>query len=204
MKKAFLFAAILSLSLHSNAQDEPEEETGGFKKENLFTGGSISLSFFNQAFLIGGNPVLGYSLNRWADAGIVINYTYTSYRDYQYLNDRLRQTVYGGGGFLRLFPVKFLFAQGQMEYNWIKLKYIPPPGGGGAGTNRVSATSLLVGGGYTSGRDPDSKGAYGYLAVLFDITKNKNSPYTDNLGRALPLIRAGFNIPLFQGSKYRD
>ena len=198
MKRLFISTLILVASFVASAQEETEEKKGGFKKENLFTGGSISLSFFNQSFLIGGNPVFGYSLNRWSDAGLVINYTYTSYRDYLYLNDKLRQSVYGGGAFLRLFPVKFLFAQGQMEYNWIKLKYIPPPGGAGAETSKVSATSLLVGGGYTTGRDPDNKSTYGYLAILFDITKNTNSPYTDNMGRALPIIRAGIHIPLFQ------
>ena len=143
--------------------------------------------------------MLGYSLTRWSDAGIVLNYTYTSYRDYNVINDKLRQTVYGGGGFLRLYPVRFLFAQGQLEYNWIRLKYIPPPGGSGSQTFNESATSLLVGGGYTTGRDPDNKSVYGYLAILFDITKNTNSPYTDNLGRALPILRAGLQIPLFQG-----
>ena len=143
--------------------------------------------------------MLGYSLTRWSDAGIVLNYTYTSYRDYNVINDKLRQTVYGGGGFLRLYPVRFLFAQGQLEYNWIRLKYIPPPGGSGSQTINESATSLLVGGGYTTGRDPDNKSVYGYLAILFDITKNTNSPYTDNLGRALPILRAGLQIPLFQG-----
>lgn len=200
MKKFFLFLIPVLMACAAIAQEEPaEEEKKGFKKENLFTGGSISLSFFNNSFLVGANPVFGYSLNRWADAGILGNYTYTSYRDYFYVNDKLRQTIYGGGVFLRLFPVRFLFAQGQVEYNWIKLKYIPPPNGGLSETSNVSATSLLVGGGYTTGRDPDNKSPYAYIAVLFDILKNENSPYTDNLGRSLPLIRAGINVPLFQG-----
>ncbi len=200
MKKLFLFVVPVLMAFQALAQEEPaEEEKKGFKKENLFTGGSISLSFFNNAFLVGANPVFGYSLNRWADAGILGNYTYTSYRDYYYVNDKLRQTIYGGGVFLRLFPVRFLFAQGQVEYNWIRLKYIPPPNSGLSETNKVSATSLLVGGGYTTGRDPDNKSPYAYIAILFDILKNENSPYTDNLGRSLPLIRAGINVPLFQG-----
>jgi len=200
MKKSILVTILSFCSFLTFAQDE---EGGGFKKENLFTGGSVSLSFFDNAFLVGGNPVLGYSLTRWADAGIVINYTYTSYRDYYYFDDKLRQSIYGGGGFLRIFPVKFLFAQGQLEYNWIRLKYIPPPGGGLSEKAKASTTSLLVGGGYTTGRDPDAKGPFGYLAILFDITNNSNSPYTDNYGRSVPIIRAGINIPLFQGGGRR-
>ena len=117
-------------AIASFAQEEETEEKKGFKKEKLFTGGSISLSFSNQSFLIGGSPVLGYNLTRWADLGIVLNYTYTSYRDYQYYNDKLRQSVYGGGVFTRLFPVRFLFVQGQVEHNWIRLKYIPAPNTG--------------------------------------------------------------------------
>ena len=187
-------------TIASFAQEEETEEKKGFKKEKLFTGGSISLSFSNQSFLIGGSPVLGYNLTRWADLGIVLNYTYTSYRDYQYYNDKLRQSVYGGGVFTRLFPVRFLFVQGQVEHNWIRLKYIPAPNTGMLSEVRqVSGNSVLVGGGYTTGRDPAGGSAFGYLAVLFDISDNENSPYTDNAGRALPIIRAGINIPLFQG-----
>ena len=189
------------------AQEEEEEATEkkGFKKENFFTGGSISLSFFNNSFLIGGNPVFGYSLTRWADIGVVANYNYTSYRDYNVFDDKLRQTIYGGGFFTRLFPVRFLFAQAQIEHNWIRLKYIPPPNSGALSqTNRVSGSSILVGGGYTTGRDPDNKSAYGFLAVLFDISKSENSPYVDNANRAIPIIRAGINVPLFQGRRGRD
>ena len=187
-------------AIASFAQEEETEEKKGFKKEKHFTGGSISLSFSNQSFLIGGSPVLGYNLTRWADLGIVLNYTYTSYRDYQYYNDKLRQSVYGGGVFTRLFPVRFLFVQGQVEHNWIRLKYIPAPNTGMLSEVRqVSGNSVLVGGGYTTGRDPAGGSAFGYLAVLFDISDNENSPYTDNAGRALPIIRAGINIPLFQG-----
>ena len=187
-------------AIASFAQEEETEEKKGFKKEKLFTGGSISISFSNQSFLIGGSPVLGYNLTRWADLGIVLNYTYTSYRDYQYYNDKLRQSVYGGGVFTRLFPVRFLLVQGQVEHNWIRLKYIPAPNTGMLSEVRqVSGNSVLVGGGYTTGRDPAGGSAFGYLAVLFDISDNENSPYTDNAGRALPIIRAGINIPLFQG-----
>jgi hypothetical protein len=184
------------------AQEKEDAEKKGFDKENFFTGGSISLSFFNGAFLVGGSPVFGYSLTRWADLGLVANYTYSSYRDYSYYgsDDKLRQSVYGGGLFTRLFPVKFLFAQAQVEHNWIRSKYIPAPNSGGISeVQNISGNSILVGGGYTTGRDPDDKSAYGYLAILFDVGNDANSPYKDNLNRTIPIIRAGFNVPLFQG-----
>jgi hypothetical protein len=181
------------------AQDE-EEEKRGFKKENMFTGGSISLAFYSNTFLIGANPVFGYSINRWIDAGLVVNYNYASYKDVSYYgsNDKIRQNIYGGGIFTRIFPVRFLFAQAQLEHNFINQKYIPPPGGSVEEIVKVQASSFLVGGGYTSSRDPDSGQPFFYLAVLFDLGKETYSPYKDNLGRTIPIIRAGIQVPLFQ------
>lgn len=100
------------------AQEDQEEERKGFKKENLFAGGSISASIATGIFGIGGNPEFGYSITKWADLGIVGNYNYTSYRQY-YGSDRLHQSIYGGGLFTRIFLLKFLFAQAQLEHNWI-------------------------------------------------------------------------------------
>jgi len=193
------------------AQDEKDDEKKGFKKENFFTGGSISLSFFNNTFLVGGNPVFGYSLTRWADLGLVGNYTYTSYKDYSGYNsdDKLRQSVYGGGLFTRLFPVKFLFAQAQIEHNWIRQKYIAS-GGAGSAVDHVSSNSFLVGAGYTTGRDPEGKSAYGYLSILVDVLKEDYSPYVSydydpSTGTyhvsQVPVFRAGVIVPLFQGSR---
>src|SRR5687768_13693807 len=94
------------------AQDETEEKKKGFRAENLFTGGSVSLAFYNNTFLIGASPVFGYSIARWIDAGIVVNYNYTSYRDYNFVfNDKLRQTVYVGGVVTTIYPAKLLFEQ---------------------------------------------------------------------------------------------
>lgn len=202
MKKAFSILLIstftaTSLVAQKKEKDDKEKEDRTFK-ENLFTGGSVSLAFYNNTFLIGGSPVFGYSLTNWADAGIVVNYTYTSYRDVTVFDDRLRQTVFGGGGFLKLYPVRFLFAQAQYEHNTIRQKYIPPNGGVGT-TTKDNASSFLVGGGYTTGRWGRGGGSFYYLSVLFDVSGNKNSPYTDAYGRTIPIIRGGIQIPLFQG-----
>jgi len=197
MKKyiSLIFLLIFFQQLH--AQDEEEEEKKGFKKENLFTGGSISLSFFNNSFLIGVNPVLGYSLTKWIDAGIVINYNYTSYRDYQVFDDRLRQTIYGGGVFTRIYPVRFIFLQAQAEHNFITQKHIFP--NGPTDIIKTSGNSVLVGGGYTTGRFPRSGNSFFYVAILVDVAGTSNSPYTDAYGRKIPIIRAGIQIPLFSG-----
>ena len=195
-----LLLVITFFSFSSNAQDkeEKEETKKGFKKENLFTGGSISLAFYNNTFLVGGSPVFGYSIAKWADLGLVVNYNYTSYRDYNYIfNDKLKQYVYGGGGFVKLYPVRFLFAQAQYEYNFIKLKYIQSTGT--TQEDKAEAGSFLIGGGYTTGRYGPGGQPHFYLAVLFDISNNVNSPYADGYGRTIPIIRGGIQIPLFQG-----
>lgn len=205
MKKMIMICGLLLGTICCYAQ-EREEEKGSEKtsfKENLFTGGSVALAFYNNTFLIGGSPVLGYSLADFADAGIVVNYNYTAYRDFNgYVNNRLRQTVYGGGAFLKLYPVKFLFAQAQLEHNTIRQKYLE----GGSNYTQIDkgkATSFLVGGGYTSGREGKGGEPFYYLAILFDLSNNIYSPYTDSYGRSIPIIRAGLQIPLFQGGSRR-
>lgn len=194
---AILIAASL-VSFYSKAQDKEEEKKKGFNKENLFTGGSISLAFYNNTFLVGGSPVLGYSITNWADLGIVVNYNYSSYRDYNFVfNDKLKQYVYGGGGFVKVYPVRFIFVQAQYEYNFIKQKFIPNIGV--EQEYKAEAGSFLIGGGYTTGRFGRGGAPHFYLAVLFDVSNNLNSPYTDGYGRTIPIIRGGIQIPLFQG-----
>jgi len=199
MKRFYLFGLLFLqiLNAHTQQTDGKDAKENSWEK-NLFTGGSVSLAFYNNTFMMGGSPVLGYSLTNWLDAGIVVNYTYTSYRDYNgRLNDKLRQTMMGGGAFARLYPVRFLFAQAQLEQNSIRQKYIPV--GGVVEKVSVSASSTLIGGGYTSGRQGRRGNPFFYLAVLFDVSGDINSPYTDSYGRAIPNVRGGLQIPLFQG-----
>ena len=196
--KLIIFLLLVSvISLNTKAQDEEEKPKVPFK-EKLFTGGSVSLGFYSNTFLIGASPVFGYSITNWADLGIVINYTYTSYRDYYVFDDRLKQQNYGGGGFVKLYPVRFLFAQAQWEYNFLHLKYMLP-NNGATTKDQAEASSFLVGRAYTTGPMGRGGAPHFYLAILFDISNNLYSPYTDAYGRTIPIIRGGVQIPLFQG-----
>ena len=125
--KKILVVLFVSLSFHAIAQSDEDKprENKGFEKERLFTGGSATAGFSSYSTILGIDPQLGYSLTNWADAGITFNLNYTSQRDYETYGDKLRQTVYGPGAFVRLFPVNFLFASAQYEYNMIHVKYIP-------------------------------------------------------------------------------
>lgn len=208
MKKAFLIAGLCLLIIAAQAQDgDGADEKKGFKKENLFTGGSITVSFFNSQTVLGANPVFGYKLAEWADAGLAFNYVYTGARDYQAFNDKIRQTVIGPGVFTRLYPIRSLFVQAQFERNFSTIKYIYP-GGSPTEKYKADANSLLLGGGFAQGRERGSTTFY-YISVLFDVLKNVNSPYVDvsydpnnpSTQRIdmVPIIRAGVNVGLFQG-----
>lgn len=182
---------------------EVEEEVikRGFKKENLFAGGNVALGLGSGNFSAGVGPYFGYSLNKYVDVAVGLSYSYISQRDY-YTTQKLRQSVIGPSAFVRLYPVKFLFAHAQYEYNFIKYKQIY---GNGLPDNiyKFNAPSFLIGPGFASGRDENNKTFY-YISVLFDVIKNINSPYTDNLGRVTPIIRAGYNVALFQGDGGRN
>lgn len=211
MKRLFFLLIVFSLAsiaLYGQYEKDPEK---GFKKENLFTGGSLTVSFFNGQTILGANPMFGYKLTEWADAGLAINYVYTGSRDYYVFDDKIRQTVWGPGAFARIYPVKFLFLQGQFEHNFNTFKYIPP-GGSPEQKDKVEANSLLVGGGIAQGRERGST-TFFYFSVLVDVLKNVNSPYVnvsynpDNPAQQhvsmIPILRAGVNIGLFQG-RYRE
>lgn len=204
MKKLVFVLVLISVFYTSQAQEEErsgDERKGGFKKENLFVGGDITLGFSNVYTALGASPYFGYSINKYLDVAASFNYIYTSQRDYFVYGDKVRQTQYGPGAFVRVFPFRFVFAQVQYEHNFIKVKYLPANNSGYVpSTDRVDANSLLVGAGYAGGRDEYNKSFY-YFSISWDILRNSNSPYVDGLRRAVPIIRAGYNIALFQGRR---
>jgi len=202
--KKFLLCVLLSgvavLAVFAQDEEKPEEKKG-FKKENLFTGGSISFGFGSaygsSNFSIGASPMFGYNITRWLDGGIVVNYNYQSIKGVYVDGDRIRQNQYGGGGFVKIYPVSFLYAQAQLEHNFVTYRY--KPGGGLSGsTQNFQTNSVLVGAGY-AGRDPWEKKVFFYLSLLFDVSGVKNTPYTNESGNAIPIFTGGVQIPLFQG-----
>jgi hypothetical protein len=200
----YVFTCLLLTATSLSAQEKDSEEKKGFKKENLFTGGGISLGFgfndYGNSFSVGASPVFGYSVTNWLDAGIVVNYIYTSYKNYPTDGYKVRISDYGGGAFAKLYPLRFLFLQAQFEHNFSHQKYIPG-NGTSAYTYNYDGNSLLLGAGYAGGRDPLFKRAFFHIAVLFDVLGDVYSPYTDSYGRIVPNIAAGVQIPLFQGRK---
>ncbi len=216
MKKIVIVLVMISSFYTVKAQDDEksgDEKKGGFKKENLFTGGGATVSIASYNTVLGASPVLGYSITKWLDAGIVFNFTYGASRDvfydlstnsYLVSDDKVRQTVIGPGVFARFYPLKFLFVSVQAEQNFMTDKIISPnfP----TYKETYSATSLLLGIGYASGRQGIGD-LYYYISLMGDFSGNKNSPYVgiSESGKAVirPIFKAGLQIPLFQGKKNR-
>lgn len=183
------------------AQNNHNEKEYGFQKEKLFTGGSFTFGFSNLSTRLGVAPQLGYSLTNWADAGINFNFNYLSRRDYFGGGDKLRQTIYGPGVFMRLFPVRMIFATATYEYNFINYKYIPASGSTfDPELNNEQVGSLLLGAGYAGGRQKGNN-TYYFFSISWDVLADEASPYVDGYGRLNPVVRAGFNIGLFQGDR---
>ena len=178
-----------------NTYTDADDETG-FRKENLFIGGSLGLGFGSYTFDVGVNPEIGYSLNRWLDVGAVVNFSYSSERadpDFYYNpNVSSRQFVYGGGVFGRAYVLPFLFLTAQPEVNWTNVSQTDESSGAKA-TYNANAASLLLGLGY--GRRIVGENGF-YIALMFDAISDKNSPYNDAFGHPLPVLRAGFDFYL--------
>jgi hypothetical protein len=206
-KNLILMLCIVFLNFSATAQrgNDDDENKSFFKKENLFTGGSVNANFGQGTLALGIGPYFGYSINKYIDVAASFNYNYISQRD---PNSTLkyRQSILGPGAFVRLFPIKGIFGQAQFEYNFIQQKAIYGVAGYPDDVIKFKAKSTLVGGGYCSGRDGSGSTFY-YFSVLVDVAKDVNSPYRDNYGRKVPIIRAGLHFPLFQGgnkSRFSD
>ena len=201
MKKIFLLigVTIFSVSLSAQYKDRESDEPTGFQKEKLFTGGDLTLAFYTGGTTLGVSPYLGYSLTKWLDAALSVNVIYQGQKDYSGI--KYRQTNIGPGAFVRIFPINFLYLQGQFEHNFINLKVIEP-GVGTIAKGKLDVNSVLLGAGYSSGRS-EGNNTYYYFSVLFDVAQQPGSPYIDAGRRMIPVVRAGFNIGLFQGRQSR-
>jgi hypothetical protein len=162
-----------------------------FNREQLFIGSGLNLGFFN-GFIIGLNPEVGYSFNRYIDAGISINFNYISQND-PILPTTYRQTIYGGGPFLRIWPMDRFFIGGQYEYNTIAFS----EKNNGQIVSRITrnSPSLLVGGGFGSRFIGQSQF---FTSIMIDVMGDRNSPYIDRFNRQLPVFRTGFSFYLKQ------
>lgn len=175
--------------------ESDESKGSGFSTNKIFVGGSLNLGFASNTFQVGAVPEIGYSITDWLDAGISININYASQRADPFYNGnvRYRNFNYGGGPFMRLYPVRFLFIQTQFEQNWIRVN-AKDYNTGYESAATYKSQSLIAGIGYTQ-RIVGQSSFYTMLGL--DLLTDRNSPYRDGYNNtAIPIIRAGFNFYL--------
>ena len=185
MKKSLFFFLMLTVSLFSFAQNEDDEKDKGFKRDQLFIGSGLNLGFFN-GFILGLNPEVGYSLNRFIDVGIGTNVNLITQNDPN-SPTTYRQLTLGGGPFVRIWPVNMLFIGGQFEYN--SIRYSVKSGGDIVYRENRTAPSILVGAGYGN---RTIGGNQFYTSIMVDVLRNPNSPYIDSYRRLQPVFRTTF------------
>lgn len=189
--KTLICCILLLTTIGSFAQEnDVDEQKGKFKPQNIFMGGGIGLGFGNHSFNAGIAPEIGYSITRWLDAGLAFNINYYSQNASDFGGSvQFRNFSYGGGPFVRVWPVNFLFLQAQPEYNWTTSSQKDVITGQ-TGTYHNNVGSVLVGVGYGT-RVLGSH--YSYLTIMIDVLQNRNSPYRDvYTNDPLPVFRAGF------------
>ncbi len=197
-KKLLTTCIALSIYICSFSQDTPptyqsaDEPSKGFKKENIFLGGSLALGYASYTFNIGATPEIGYTIAPWLDAGLAFNINYqTVSANYYNGNTGVKTFNYGGGPFVRLYPINFLFLQGQFERNWLDQKVTYS--GGSKQSFNYQANSFLAGIGYSQRIIGQSSF---YTVLMIDLMTDRNSPYRDYNNAAIPILRAGFNFYL--------
>ncbi|MDB5209532.1 MAG: hypothetical protein JWQ30_359 [Sediminibacterium sp.] len=192
LRTLFCFV-LLSVAANTYAQqNDGDEEKGRFKKENIFMGTSLNLGLANHSFNVGLNPEIGYSITKWLDGGMSFNINYFSQNASEYSNIRFRNFNFGGGPFLRVWPLNFLHFQVQPEYNWISSNQKNVQNGQ-SGTYKYQTGSLLVGVGYGTHMIGSH---YSYFTLMIDVLQNINSPYRDQYNDPVPIVRAGFGFYL--------
>jgi hypothetical protein len=193
--KTYILFILTAASINGFAQEtDVAEKKTGFKKENIFMGSSLNLGFSGQSFTIGLNPEIGYSVNKWLDAGVSFNFNYFSQNTSELGGStQFRNFNYGGGPYVRIWPINFLFIQALPEYNWTDSKQTNIYTNESL-TYKNNVGSLLLGIGYGS-RTVGSR--FSYFTLMIDVLQNANSPYRDPYTNdPLPVLRAGFGFYL--------
>ena len=192
-RKTLICFIVMLTAINSFAQqNEVDEQKGKFKTENIFMGTSLNLGLAGRSFNVGLNPEIGYSITKWLDGGMSFNINYFSQNASEYSSTRFRNFNFGGGPFLRVWPLNFLHFQIQPEYNWISSNQKNVQTGQSA-TYKYQTGSLLVGVGYGTHIIGSH---YSYVTLMIDVLQNFNSPYRDQYNDPVPVVRAGFGFYL--------
>lgn len=147
-----------------------------FNTDNIFTGGSIGLSFGTLTF-VDISPLIGYNITPKFSAGL--GFTYIFYKDNTTAGSH-GEFIYGGRTFTRYLLLENIFVHTEYEvlnrkiYDALTRK-----------ERRVNVGSFLAGAGYQQAIGINS---YVNIMVLWNFNENRYSLYPN------PIIRGGVNI----------
>ena len=177
LRKIFFLGIVLAIGFSAKAQKEEKESK--FDKSRLFFGGNLGLSFGDQTF-INISPQVGYQFSQYLAAGGGINFISSSFTFRDFNGNKLYKDSYSYAGlniFARVFPLPFLFAQVQPEYNysWGKTKFFN--GQQEIKLDGAFVPVFLVGAGAAI---PAGRGRM--IAMMqYDLIGNVRSPYGRNI-----------------------
>ena len=178
-KVLFVFVFILSLvevqgqsSNYNRYKYQATQSSNRFDPSHLTFGGSFGLQFGDYT-TINVAPQVGYSFNKYINAGVGLTYTYYKddyYYDYSKIKDS--RSYFGINLYAKLYPVDFLVIMVQPEANrmWSTIK---DERTSEKYTENKFVPSIVVGGGLRFGP---------VTAMLkYDVVQDKNSPYGNNI-----------------------
>lgn len=150
-------------------------------KDSIYYGGNVGLQFSTNGSLLDLSPNVGYKFNKVFSVGLQGIFTNLSIRNNAYT---YRYMLYGGGAFIRVKPLNFLFL--QAEYDILSV----PDNFSIVSSKRTIADVNLAGIGL---RNQMGENSCYYFLLMYEFVPTPNSPYTN--GPFGPLVyRGGFNI----------
>lgn len=153
-----------------------------FSPDSIYYGGNLGLQLGTGGSLIDISPNAGYKFNKFLSLGTQIIFTNISYK---YSGFTYRYMFYGGGAFIRIKPLNFLFL--QAEYDVLSV----PDAFSVTTSKRTIADVNLAGVGFRSQMGENS--CY-YLLAMYEFVPTPNSPYTYGPFGSPLVFRAGFNV----------
>jgi hypothetical protein len=157
-----------------------------FQKDSLYYGGNIGLQFSTGGSLIDLSPNVGYKLIKYVSVGVQGIFTNISYKYGGPGGLTERYTFYGGGVFVRVKPINWLFL--QAEYDVLS---VPDNFSFGVAKKRTIADVNLAGLGL---RNQLGENSSYYLLLMYEFVPTPNSPYSYGPFNSPLVYRAGFNI----------
>ena len=172
MKRISIVALLLVMFTRPIAAQEKETKHGSLRKSEssgFFTGGNAVVTFLNENYAAGVNPMIGYRVASILDLGVYANYTYLTMPKYSPIY-AYHQNILGGGGFLRFFPAPYLFAQASTEFNKVHTNFISRANRNDFTKGEFSTSSLFAGFGYGHNRLRFANKPFFSFALLWDVT----------------------------------